>query len=199
MLVLHRKEAAPYYSRALCSVLTARRQFEESMHITSDIEKTADEIVKHGQPLDSLNAVLDLVESMSDPSSSSSSTSATPHEGLSPPSSPVSSPMEPSVSPGRTIVLSLSVLGSLLGVAQAKSTPVSASQTQRLGQIAVKFLQDTDSDVRKADLDFCLVLHERLGGENGEGFWKVVQNVGVKDMHLNLITYYLARRGRAVV
>jgi CLIP-associating protein 1/2 len=56
-------------------------------------------------------------------------------------------------------------------------------------------LQDEDPEVRRADLEFCLELHEKLGGENGEGFWKAV--AGARESNLNLITYYLARRGKA--
>jgi len=35
-----------------------------------------------------------------------------------------------------------------------------------------------------------------VGGEKGEGFWKAVGRV--KEGHMNLITYYLARKGKAV-
>jgi CLIP-associating protein 1/2 len=197
MLSIHRKEAAPYYSRALCSVLAARRQFEESMHISSDIERTADDIIKYGQPLDSLNAVLDLVESLTTTPSSPSSTSSTQSD------TSTTIPAlhnEPGASTSHTIVMSLSVLGSLLSAAQARNVPVSQSQTQRLGQVAVRFLHDADSDVRRADLEFCLGLYDRLGGERGEGFWKAVGSgkEGVREAHLNLITYYLARKGKVV-
>lgn len=197
MLSIHRKEAAPYYSRALCSVLAARRQFEESMHITSDIEKTADDIVKYCQPLDSLNAVLDLVESLNTTPSSPSSTSS----GVSESSTTIPAlHSEPGTSTSRTIVMSLGILGSLLSAAHARNVPVSQSQTQRLGSAAVRFLHDADSDVRRADLDFCLSLYDRLGGERGEGFWKAVGSgkEGVREAHLNLLTYYLARKGKVV-
>jgi CLIP-associating protein 1/2 len=192
MLTVHRKEAAPYYSRALCSVLAARRQFEESMHIASDIEKTAEDIVKYGQPQDSLNAVLDLLESLTPVPSSPSSTSTANSDVT---TLPLLS-QEPGTSTSRTIVMSLSILGSLLAAAQSRNVPVSQSQTQRLGQVAVRFLQDTNSDVRRSDLEFCLVLYDRLGGEKGEGFWKAVGRV--KEGHMNLITYYLARKGKTV-
>jgi CLIP-associating protein 1/2 len=202
MLAVHRKEAAPYYSRALCSVLVMRKWFEESMHITSDIERTADDVIKFGQPNDSINAVLDLVESLSGavPGSPSSSTSS-----ISDPStSPILSGAQQDIggSNSRTVVLSLSVLGSLLSAAQAKNIPLSSSQTQRLGRVALKFLQDTDADVRKADVDFCLVMHHVLRddqdgqGKEGEAFWKMMRGVGIRENNVNLITYYLAKRVR---
>jgi CLIP-associating protein 1/2 len=73
--------------------------------------------------------------------------------------------------------------------------PLSPALTKRLGTSAVRLLEDSDPEVRRADLEFCLVLHERLGGENGEGFWRAVE--GARESGLNLITYYLARRGKA--
>jgi CLIP-associating protein 1/2 len=187
MLTVHKREAAPYYSRALCSVLAARRQFEDTSHISAEIEKTADEIVKTGQPSDCLNAVLDMIESLHAPLSPTSAKS--PSESSPPP------PDAHDGKPSRTIVLGLSILSDLLATAQAKNIPVSTSQTLRMGSLAVRFLDDTDADVRKADLEFCLSLHEKLGGDKGDGFWRAL--VGAKEMHLNLLTYYIARRGPA--
>jgi CLIP-associating protein 1/2 len=48
--------------------------------------------------------------------------------------------------------------------------------------------------VRKADIDVCVSLHERIGGEK-EVFWKAV--AGAREQHLNLLTYYLAKRSKA--
>ncbi|KAF2429453.1 ARM repeat-containing protein [Tothia fuscella] len=197
MLSIHRKEAAPYYSRALCSVLAARRQFEEAMHITSDIEKTADDIVKYGQPLDSLNAVLDMIESLNTPTTPLPLSPSSESSHVSAASSSPNSPSHTTAFTSRTIVLSLSILGSLLSAAQSRNVSVSQSQTQRLGQLALRFLHDSDSDVRRADLEFCLALFDGLGGEKGEGFWKALGG-GVGEGHVNLITYYLARKGKVV-
>ena len=200
MLALHRREAAPYYSRALCSVLAARRQFDETSHISAEIEKTADEIVRTGQPSDCLNAVLDMIESLHAPPSPTSSS-----DGSSPPRLHNQHPRneQHGGNSSRTVVLGLGVVSALLTQAQAKGgaqqqqqqAPIPAGQTQRLGALAVRLLDDTDADVRKADLEFCLCLHEKLGGDTGDGFWRAL--VGAKEMHLNLITYYLARRGKA--
>jgi len=196
MLSLYRREAGPYYGRALCSVLAARRWFEDMSHVAAEMEKACDEIVKAAPATeDCLVSVLEMVEAIGQPQSPSSSTSSI---GASPggdvPSPPLGPPREEEsgMVNARTVTLALRALEGLLAEAQRKGVDVPPGQTQRLGQLAVRFLHDIDADVRRADLEFCLALHERFGGE---GFWKAV--VGVKEMHLNLITYYLARRGRA--
>ncbi|KAF2502982.1 protein STU1 [Lophium mytilinum] len=188
MLALYRKETAVYYSRTLCAILQTRSHYDSASHIASDLEHTANEIVRYGQTSDSLNAVLDLIES-----TSPSFARDTP----SPASSAASSPTPPKKGapvPNRTTTMGLSVLAQLLQVAQAKNVAITNVQTQRLGKLAVRFLDDTDPDVRKADLEFCISLHERIGGEK-DLFWKAV--AGAREQHLNLITYFLARRGKA--
>ena len=196
MLSLYRREAAPYYGRALCSVLAARRWFEDMSHVAAEMEKACDEIVRAAPATeDCLASVLEMVEAIGQPQSPSSSTSSIgPSAGGDVPNLPSGPPKEEESGAvnARTVTLALKVLEGLLAEAQRKGVDVPPAQTQKLGQLAVRFLHDTDADVRRADLEFCLALHERFGGE---GFWKAV--VGVKEMHLNLITYYLARRGRA--
>jgi CLIP-associating protein 1/2 len=191
MLAIHKKEAEPYYSRALCSVLAARSQFDEMSHITAEMERAILEIVRAGNPSDSLNAVLDLVDSLLPPPSPSKPNPVQ----TAPTSQPSPPPLGPKTHAARTITTSLSTLAALLGAGQARSVAVSAAQTKRLGGLAVRLLQDENPEVRRADLEFCLELHEKLGGENGEGFWKAV--AGAREHNLNLITYYLARRGKA--
>jgi CLIP-associating protein 1/2 len=204
MLTIHRKEASQYYSRALCAVLKARQQYENTSHIAADLEKTAEEIVRCGQSSDLLDAVLDLTESI-DPDS-------------------IANPESPSDHPSRTITTSLSVLAQLLTPQQTtttrsasptksrsptKSIPrapptLDQSQTTRLASTAVRFLNASEPDVRKADLEFCLALHDSL---TPEVFWKALGAPstegggstagGIREGSLNLITYYLARRGKA--
>ncbi|EKG14228.1 Armadillo-like helical [Macrophomina phaseolina MS6] len=183
MLILHRKKSGPYYARALCSVLASRAQWDTASHITTEIEKTADEIVKYGQTTDLISGILDFLDSANAPNSPASAVS-----------SDQSRPASASPSP-RTVTLSLQTLSNLLQVSAAKNVPVADAQAQQLGHLAVKFLGSLDPDVRRADMDFCVQLHERLGGEQDGGFWKAVS--GADKGHLNLITYYLARRNKA--
>jgi CLIP-associating protein 1/2 len=179
MLAIHKREAAPFYARSLCSVVLARSQFDEVSHITAEMEKLADEIVRNGPTEECINAVLELIASLGNISQPTSAGNTS-----------------------RSLTMSLSVLSSLLSSSASKSqspTPaasLSPTLTKRLGSTAVRLLENSDPEVRRADLEFCLVLHERLGGENGEGFWRAVE--GARESGLNLITYYLARRGKVL-
>ncbi|KAF2010332.1 ARM repeat-containing protein [Aaosphaeria arxii CBS 175.79] len=181
MLSLYRKETARYFSRVLCSVLRTKGQYENTSHIAIDLEATADEIVKYGQTSDCLDAVLLLVEEA--PIST-------------PTSSPKSKSSENSVAPvsNRTMTMALTTLSTLIQISGAKNVALTPEQTARLGKLAVRCLEDTDPDVRKADVEVCVSLHERIGGEK-EAFWKAV--AGAREQHLNLLTYYLAKRMRA--
>lgn len=193
MMALYRREAQPYAARALCGVLASRRWERDSEHLAQEMEKACEGMVGMVDVEEGIGAVVDVVESMGAPQSPSSSASSSGGGGdMPPPPLSASKDGEDGARNGRTVVLSLSVLDQLLQEAGRKGVDVPPGMTQRLGQLAVRFLHDGDADVRRADLEFCLALHERFGGE---GFWKAV--VGVKEMHLNLITYYLARRGRA--
>jgi len=182
MLALYRREAAPYAARALASVLAARRWERDSEHLSQEMERASEAIAATLEPAEGLAAVLEVVEAAGGPRSPRSDDADDDEEEAS----------EDGARIGRTVVLGLAVLDRLLRDAKRKGVDLPPGMTQRLGQLAVRFLQDGDADVRRADLEFCLALHERFGGE---GFWKAV--VGFKEMHLNLITYYLARRGRA--
>jgi CLIP-associating protein 1/2 len=187
MLSLYRKETAKYFSRVLCTILKTKAQHENTSHIAIDLETTADEIVRYGQTSDCLNAVLSLIED-------------------SPASTPTSSPNSKSsitsvsgAGSTRTATMALSTLASLIQISGAKNVSLSPEQTSRLGKLAVRCMDDQDADVRKANIDFCIALHERIAAPAGEqendGFWRAV--AGAREQHLNLLTYYLAKRNKA--
>lgn len=187
MLSLYRRETAKFFSRVLCTVLRTKAQYDNTSHMAIDLEATADEIVKYGQTTDCLNAVLSLIEDT-------------------PTSTPTSSPnSKTSVAPlpyqgsTRTTTMALITLASLIQISGAKNITLSSEQTARLGKLAVRCMDDQDADVRKADIEFCVALHERIAGPGGEkedgGFWKAV--AGAREQHLNLLTYFLAKRGKA--
>lgn len=187
MLALYRKETAKYFSRVLCTVLQTKAQYENTSHIAIDLETTADEIVKYGQTSDCLNAVLALVEDLpgstptSSPSSKSSIASTT------------------SAGSRRTATMALTTLASLIDISGAKNISLAPEQTSRLGKLAVRCMDDQDADVRKANIDLCIALHERIAAPAGEqendDFWRAV--AGAREQHLNLLTYYLAKRSKA--
>jgi CLIP-associating protein 1/2 len=187
MLSLYRKETAKYFSRVLCAVLQTKAQYENTSHIAIDLEHTAEEIVRYGQTLDCLNAVLALVENL--PSSTPTSS----------PSSKSSVASLPGTGTTRTATMALSTLASLIQISGAKNVTLSSDQTSRLGKLAVRCMEDQDSDVRKANIEFCVALHERIaapaGQEENDDFWRAV--AGAREQHLNLLTYYLAKRSKA--
>lgn len=187
MLSLYRKETAKYFSRVLCAILQTKAQYDNTSHIALDLEATADEIVKYGQTLDCLNAVLSLIED-----TPTSTPTASPNSR----SSISSLPGAPST---RTTTMALSTLAALVQISAAKNVALSPEQTARLGKLAVRCMDDQDADVRKADIEFCVALHERIaapsGGKDDGGFWKAVAGAG--EAHRNLLTYYLAKRGKA--
>jgi CLIP-associating protein 1/2 len=181
MLSLYRQETAKYFSRVLCSILQTKAQYENTSHIATDLEATADEIVKYGQTSDCLDAVLALIEDIpagtptASPNSKASVDSAT-------------------ATNNKTITMALTTLASLIQISGVKNVALSPEQTAQLGKLAVKCLDDTDADVRKADVEVCISLHERIGGEK-DTFWRAV--AGAREPHLNLLAYYLAKRGKA--
>ena len=162
LLSLYRKETAKYMPRVLRTILQTKAQYENTSHMAMDLEATADEIVKYGQTLDCLNAVLALIEY-----------------------TPAST---------RTTTMALSTLAALVQISgpAAKNLSLPPELTARLGRLAVRCLDDQDADVRKADIEFCIALHERIGGAEKDGFWRAV--AGARETHLNLVTYYLAKK-----
>lgn len=187
MLSLYRRETAKYFSRVLCTILQTKSQYENTSHIAIDLEATADEIVRYGQTSDCLNAVLSLIEDT--PTSTPTSS----------PNSKTSVSSQPYQGSSRTTTMALSTLASLIQISGTKNVTLTPEQTVRSGKLAVRCLDDQDADVRKADIEFCIALHERIAGPGGEkedgGFWKAV--AGARPQHLNLLTYYLAKRGKA--
>lgn len=178
MLSLYRKETAKYFSRVLCTLLRTKAQYENTSHIATDLEATADEIVKYGQTSNCIDAVLALLEE---------SVSSLPR------ASPQAKGSENTMATAsnRTVTMGLGTLASLIAISADKNVALPDEQTSRLGRLAVKCLDDVDADVRKADVELCLALHRRIGSEN-EAFWKVV--AGAREQHLNLLTYYVAKR-----
>ena len=196
MLSLHRAEAKAWYARALVGVIRLRKMWDESMHITAEIERTADEIVKACSPVEGLNAVLDLLEQLGQPTSPSSTTSSVSSSGA------LSPPLHPDSETHRTASFALATLASLLSNTKTP-TLLSRELNHRLGTCAVRYLQDPDSDVRKADLDFLLVWN-RVSSATGDGegereFWSTLRGLGVKEGSVNLITYYIAKGRKTAV
>lgn len=151
-----------YHPRALSAVLAARKHYNSTSHIVCGLEETAESIVHQCDPSACIDSVLDLLESE-------------PTEGVQ----------------TDTIFMGLYVLAGLLHRGQSKgvSLDLSEEQEHRLGSLGARCLSDTNSDIRRAVIEFVLELYDTVDQER---FWGLVR--GTQEDHRSLITYYLARK-----
>ncbi len=165
---------AAYYPRALCTVISARKNHNSTSHMVCGLEELAEAIVEKCDPVSCIDAVLDSLHTEK----------KTPGDGA--------------------LFTGLYILAALLRVVseamqRSKTLPrplslptLSADQHARLGQLAVSCLGDTNADIRRAVMEFALELHDSLR-EEGE-FWRLVS--GTNEDQRSLITYYLGRRAK---
>lgn len=155
-----------YHPRALSAVLAARKHYSSTSHIVCGLEETAESIVHQCDPSPCIDSVLDLLE--------------TEHaEGA-----------ETNI-----VFMGLYVLAGLLHRGQEKGNPLHLNEEQegRLGRMGARCLSDTNSDIRRAVIEFVLELYDTVDQER---FWGLV--MGAKEDHRSLITYYLARKRAAM-
>ena len=163
-----KRDAAQWHARILTSVLKARAEYDGSEHVVNDMEKTiAETISEQATSLDCLEGVISLIESAN-------------------PAGPTASPNQT-----RTLAASLTTIVSILHSTQAT---VPQRQIQRLCRIAVALLSDMDADVRRADTELCVCLHERLAPtqDKDAAFWEAMGEVN--NGQKSLITYYIHKR-----
>ena len=205
-----RKSSQAMCPRALCALLHARQQCDDVSHLAAELERSATELVTVCQPVAGIEAILGVL----DAEESSGIRENQFREGIDANAKKEHEVKSDSTRHSRLISMGLDILSQLLrrlkprenGDSRDQSI-LSAGHRRKLGEIAVKFLEDPEPDVRRADTDFCVELYDvisrRKGGPdemNGNGtsaeeFWKVVESAG--EGSLNLITYYLAKRGKA--
>ncbi|WPG97296.1 protein stu1 [Acrodontium crateriforme] len=164
LLTLHRKFAVAWHSKALITILICWRGVESGSHVLADLERTAADIVKQATPENCVNAILDFL----------------PTVGTDKPSK-------------RSIAISLQIVRQLLDAMKAKKIAVPTGQKLRLTQMAARYLDDGDAEVRKADVELASDLFELFGSSKKE-FWNEFK--GTDEGRLGLLTYYIARRGR---
>ena len=160
-----------YFSHAICATLIARQMIDNAPHFATDLERTANEVVKNAQYqlVDCLDSVLDLV--------SRASASGAEEQY-------------------RMATMALSVLGKLQVALRHRSIDLNSVQKQQLGKLIVRFLDDRDPDVRRADTELCLEMFGHFGEDRKEEFWSLLK--GARETQLNLVAYYLARRMQGV-
>jgi CLIP-associating protein 1/2 len=88
------------------------------------------------------------------------------------------------------------VLGKLFIVIREKQDQLDMQVVQRLGKVSRRCFGDLDADVRRAVTQCCLEWHAAMGQENEQLFWRTLN--GISEAQLNLLAYYMARRGAAV-
>ncbi len=94
----------------------------------------------------------------------------------------------------RSTAMALGLLRQLLDSAKARNVELGADRKIRLVQTTAKYLDDADAEVRKADVELASDLFELFGSSKAE-FWGEFK--GTDEGRLGLLTYYIARRGRA--
>ncbi|KAI9715025.1 MAG: suppressor of tub2 mutation [Chrysothrix sp. TS-e1954] len=172
LIALHRQDdkVRALVGKALCAVLATCRSTENGSRVANDVDKTVSQLLRTSgdQTRDCIDSVLLFTENEATSESSSH---------------------------GRVASASLGVLSRLLQQAKSRQEGTDAVQRQRMGKVAVRFLDDIDADVRRADTEFCTDLYGVFSDDNKEQFWDVLK--GAREAQLNLVAYYLARRNRA--
>jgi len=169
-LPLHGQAAVRRYPDAICAVVLEAGSYEKASLFGNDLVKTIDEIVKHAD--EEIIACLDRVLERD-------------WQGYS---------VDP-VARKRIITTSLSTITKLMGSMERKDEDLNLWQRTRMRALVVRYLADHDADIRKAGMDFCLELYAAIGKDNREAFWNGMKGIG--EGQLNLLAYYMARRGMA--
>ena len=94
----------------------------------------------------------------------------------------------------RSTAMALGTLRQLLDSAKHRNVDLGSERKVRLVQTTAKYLDDADAEVRKADVELASDLFELFGSSKAE-FWNEFK--GTDEGRLGLLTYYIARRGKA--
>jgi CLIP-associating protein 1/2 len=93
-----------------------------------------------------------------------------------------------------SVAMALSVLRQLLLIAKQRDVELGVERRTNMAKAAASFLGNPDSEVRKADVELASELFE-VYGEGKADFWGEFK--GVEEGRLGLLTYYIAKKGRA--
>lgn len=203
------KYFSKYYPRALTALISARTHHVSTSHIVSGLEEVSEMIVEKCEPIQCIEAVLDLLETdilrtyqtiymalyalagllqRIYPNNRSASHLTVPNS--------IPSPSEPEPEhhdqrQRQPSPSSASRTRRVRSTSPSKSR-ISHSQKVRLGKTAAHFLSDTNPEIRRAGVEFTLKLYDAVGEEGG--FWNLLDT---NSDQRNLITYYLLRRDRS--
>jgi CLIP-associating protein 1/2 len=172
LLYLHKKSASAWHAKTLVTVLVTRKGVDASSHLLADMEKAADDILTQAAPNPCIDAILDYVRTNTDTPSSGTNRSAS------------------------STTMALTLLRQLLDSAKQRNIDIGADRKTRIVQTSAKYLDDTDAEVRKADVELASEMFELFGSSKAE-FWSEFK--GTDEGRLGLLTYYIARRGKGRV
>ncbi|KAI5779218.1 clasp N terminal-domain-containing protein [Geopyxis carbonaria] len=158
-------KAAPYFAhyepQILSTLISVRGRYPSQSHITSGLEEISEEYMQIADPQAGIDAILDITIPKDNPRLKQSTPSW---------------------------CMSLSCLAVLV-----RASKLSALETQlaRLGQLAVKSLDDEDSEVRRSCVAMCIEVHSKLNDDE-----RLFDDIfkGMKSGHQNLLAYYFAKR-----
>ncbi|KAL7273511.1 suppressor of tub2 mutation [Rhizina undulata] len=158
-------KAAPYFTQhepaVLSTLINIRGKYPTQSHVTTGIEEISEEFMAVADPSHGIDAILNLMLPEGDPSYR---------------------PQTQSWCMGLTCLAAL-VRASKIGTLER--------QFEKLGQLAVKSLDDEDAEVRRACVAMCIEMHSKLNDDE-RLFDEIFQ--GMKSGHQNLLTYYFAKR-----
>ncbi|CAK1361016.1 unnamed protein product [Cercospora beticola] len=130
LVALHPKDATAWHAKALVTVLAVRSAVDANSHVTSDIQRTADEIIKDANYENCIDAVLDFL--------------------------PESSEESPRMIAMALSILRQLVTKSK----SDRDADLGPERKSRLAQTTARFLNDADSEVRKVDVDLASELFD---------------------------------------
>ncbi|KAI9879294.1 MAG: suppressor of tub2 mutation [Pleopsidium flavum] len=167
MLTHLRKYFSTLYPRVLCAILTAGKYYDSTSHMACGLEEMAEEAVALCKPDDGINAVLNLLEGEKVDTDAGKDQAS------------------------KTMTMGLNVLAGLLPFVRKQQVTLTEGDTERLTALGLRCLGDTNPDVRRAVIEYSLVLHDLI---DIKCFWTIV--AGARKEHGNLLMYYLAKRAK---
>ena len=132
MLSDHQSSFMPFLSSSLCSLISSRRNYDDSSHIASGYDKTTEELVSLVEPEAAIQSILAQIDH-EDVLASRHST---------------------------TTKLSADILSGLLRNSSQNKTMLPQQQLRALGSFMVKALKSDDPDVRRSVVELSVELHK---------------------------------------
>lgn len=148
--------------QVLRAVLNARKLYGSRSHMVSALEETAEQVCRSAPADVCIAAALEAMEEQGGQMSKA------------------------------TVCMGFGLLGGALRNRPRQPPLLSDEALDRLGAMAMRFMDNLDPDIRRGVMTYCVDLYDRV--EPKSRFWRMLRNA--RDDHRSLITYYLAKRER---